>query len=271
MFDRTGKIYIISSPNTEKVFIGSTTIPMLCQILATTNYMARNGYTNSTAQEIASYGGATIKLLEELEDDDKEKIAERKNYWIDLYGDKVINKRHMFINEAERKKSLNARARRYYYDPEKYQKNKEARLQHYEQNKEKHKEYAISYYHKNKDKINAYARSIREKRTICPLCKGLCYTDLEKHQQSRKCLLKRQGLGLGSPKDMKTLFPTGRVIIKGKGLLRDTSQEIHNTKMSLGGETPTTNQIVSSSSSPRDLEEQEEVEVSPQPQRSSSC
>lgn len=269
MFERTGKIYIIESPNTEKVFIGSTTISMLCQILATTNYMARNGYTNSTAQEIASYGGATIKLLEELEDDDKEKIAERKNYWIDLYGDKVINKRHTFINQEERKKSANARAREYYYNPDKYQKNKEARLQHYAQNKEKHRQYALNYYHENKDKINAYARSIREKRTVCPLCKGLCYTDLAKHQQSRKCLFKRQCLGLGSQNDMKTLFPTGRVVIKGKGMLRDSSKEIHNTKMSLGDETPTTNQIVFSSSSPQHLEQ--EVEQSPQPQRSSSC
>lgn len=189
---RTGKIFIIKSPNTDDIYIGSTSNNQLSQIMATARYMFKQNCLTASYKSIIEAGDAYIELLEELENDDKQNLLVRRKYWLEKYKNKSVNTRTYPINEAERLQSYREKAKKYYYDKDKYFANKEKRLASYHQNKEKQREYAKKYYQENKAKIHLNQKKIKEVELRCPLCKSICYTtNLEKHQRGIKCLSKR--------------------------------------------------------------------------------
>ena len=74
-----GKIYVVKSPNIEKIYIGST-----CQrYLADRMVKHRAKETSITSAEIIDAGDAYIELLENYPCESKEELLWRERFWIE--------------------------------------------------------------------------------------------------------------------------------------------------------------------------------------------
>jgi hypothetical protein len=89
------RIYKITSPKTDKVYIGSTTKTIEQRLRKhKTNY---NSYLNGTmpknitSYEIIKHGDAIVELLEEKEFKDKKEMFERERFYIESH-DNAANK-----------------------------------------------------------------------------------------------------------------------------------------------------------------------------------
>ena len=128
-----GKIYMIKSKQTDKVYIGST--------IKTLNIRFRGHKTlkDCTSQEILKYSDAKIELIECYECENKEQLTRREGEYIKKYN--CVNER------------IAGRTRQ-----EHYQENKEELLQKKKEYREKNKEVinekAKEYYQENKEVIN---------------------------------------------------------------------------------------------------------------------
>ena len=102
-----GKIYKIVSPHTDKIYIGSTTQPRLCQRLALHKGEFKNwqlGKVNRvTSFDLIELGDVEIILLESYPCNSKDELESRERYWYDLNKELIINKNRPFITEKERK------------------------------------------------------------------------------------------------------------------------------------------------------------------------
>ena len=121
-----GYIYKISSPSTEKIYIGSTT----------TTLQERFNAHNKTKKDCSSaqilkFGDAEIELLEELEYNDKIELLWKEREYQEQFRESCVNKFIAIRTDDEVKK---------------YQK------EYRKKNREKAKEYGKQYYRKNKIK-----------------------------------------------------------------------------------------------------------------------
>ena len=101
----TAKIYMVKSPNTDKIYIGSTCMSLIRRMNRHRHNRRCSSYT------IVEFGDAYIELLEEFEIDGTNKIKEREQYYIDLNKAKCVNKNlayNIFGSVKERNK--------YYYE-----------------------------------------------------------------------------------------------------------------------------------------------------------
>lgn len=88
-----GKIYKIVSGQTNKIYIGATTLDLKTRMdthIYQSKYPEIYGYTTSV--EIIKYGDANIVLVEEFPCDTKDELGEREYYWKAKYGSKCVNK-----------------------------------------------------------------------------------------------------------------------------------------------------------------------------------
>ena len=132
-----GKIYMIKSKQTDKIYIGSTK--------NTLNQRFREHKTDKTctSQEILKYSDAEIELLECYECQDVEELELREAYFIREY-----KKNNLCVN-----KKIPHRTPKEYHEENKEeiaQKKKEYR----ENNKEKIAKQKKELYEKNKERIN---------------------------------------------------------------------------------------------------------------------
>ena len=133
---QNGKIYIIKSPNTDKVYIGSTTEKYLSRRLA--KHIHHTG-SNVTAKIIIDAGDAYIELVELFPCNSKYELNKREGEMQKLQLNKV-NKYQAGRTALEREKE--------YRKTEKY--------------KQWSKQYKKEYYEKNKEIINV--------KSGCPHC-----------------------------------------------------------------------------------------------------
>lgn len=113
---KLGKIYKIISDNTDKIYIGSTCAPRLCQRLSK-HVSCYNNYTNYkrgyyfTSYNIIEKGNYRIILVEEFPCNKVEELTQREQFYIDLYRDICVNKQNASgINKEKekiRKKIIN--------------------------------------------------------------------------------------------------------------------------------------------------------------------
>jgi len=138
----TGKIYKITSPNTNKIYIGSTTHTIEQRL-----YQHQNNYkqqlqekTNYTSSfEIIDAKNATIELIEEVLDNNILKSRERFH---------IENNKHLVVN-----KNIPNRTKKE-YEEEEY---KERRNQLNYKWRNSHKDYNSNYYQAHKE----YIKTIR--------------------------------------------------------------------------------------------------------------
>lgn len=102
------RIYKITTPNSNKIYIGSTTLGL-------TKRMNRHRFNKKcSSYELIQLGNTTIELIEEFEAENKEKIREKEQYYLTLNNDILINK-YKAHNIFENKKEKN----KYYYENDK--------------------------------------------------------------------------------------------------------------------------------------------------------
>jgi hypothetical protein len=177
----SGKIYKISSPNTDMVYIGSTTMTLKRRF---TKHISdwRNDRQNSS-KHILEKGSAIIELLEEVEVENVRELERLEQKWIEQTPN-TVNRKKAYISEEDQKER-NRRVMR-----EKYSTDLEFR--------EKMLEYQKKYQKENWEKVNAQERAryqkkkekIQEKRSqtvVCEVCDiSLVQSSLSKHKKSAK-------------------------------------------------------------------------------------
>jgi hypothetical protein len=117
-----GFIYAIKSPNTEEMYIGSTTnIPRRWSGHLTSFRKLGDcaSKTGSMSWKILEKGGGFIEVLEEIEFEDRNELKKRELEYMIMNKDKIVNKSSITFTK--------------YYKPEKcrdyYQKNRDQRIQ----------------------------------------------------------------------------------------------------------------------------------------------
>ena len=91
-----GKIYKIISDNTDKVYIGSTTIPLIKRFIVHKSAFNRYklglvGYCSSV--KIFEYGDCSIKLIKDFPCNSKKELEIEEHNIIDLDNEKAVNSR----------------------------------------------------------------------------------------------------------------------------------------------------------------------------------
>ena len=93
-----GKIYKLISPNTNKIYIGSTCKKYLCQRMADHNSRFRKWDLNNNDEkyyssfEIMKCGDVKIILLESVNCDSKDELLKKEREHIDKNKNDIINK-----------------------------------------------------------------------------------------------------------------------------------------------------------------------------------
>jgi hypothetical protein len=96
-----GKIYKISSSQTDLIYIGSTSLTLEKRMT-----YHRGGYnrwkkqaskiTTVSSYDILDYGDAVISLIEDYPTNTQSELRAREQYWIQQYADLVVNKRRAY-------------------------------------------------------------------------------------------------------------------------------------------------------------------------------
>ena len=161
----TGRIYIIRSPNTEMVYVGST-IQKLHRRFKKHIYDWRTRYERSANSKlILDKGDAYIELLEEVQVESKEELEIIEQKWINETPN-TVNKRKSYISEEERAEYL-----------------KTYRETHREESLEYQKIYQKIWRETYKEKINEKGRE----KIRCEVCDCLISNSYKsKHERSAK-------------------------------------------------------------------------------------
>ena len=88
------KNYLIKSPNTDKVYVGSTTLKYLSQRLAFHVQDARpKSKKYCSSKKILECGDYYIELIENFPCSNIAEQRKREGYWQDVYKDVIVNER----------------------------------------------------------------------------------------------------------------------------------------------------------------------------------
>ena len=137
-----GRVYIIRSPNTDDVYIGSTTMTLKKRFS-----VHKTPSNQTTSYLVIDEGDATIELLEEIKVIDKRELEFYENQYLELYRDIAVNGKGAF---GEDKKTINKKD---------YENHREKRI-------EKHKIYREKNREKNKLKVECTCGSVIRKYEI---------------------------------------------------------------------------------------------------------
>jgi hypothetical protein len=95
-----GKVYKIISPHSDKVYIGSTAVPVLAQRMTKhcQNYKhwkdGKRRYVSSF--DIIEAGDAQIILIENFPYDTKDQLLARENHWMQEEKNDIVNRQKAF-------------------------------------------------------------------------------------------------------------------------------------------------------------------------------
>lgn len=153
-----GKIYKITSNETDKVYIGST-CDYLSSRLGKHKYSFKKGKTCPTSKEILKYADCTVSLIEEFPCATKRELLEREGYHIRITPNCVnariagrTDKQWRMDNKEVLAVKKKAYAQKNAAKTAEYQK------KYAEEHKEHLKEYHKNYHEKNREKYNAMGK-----------------------------------------------------------------------------------------------------------------
>lgn len=143
---KNGKIYKIQSSQTEKIYIGSTAMPRLCQRLAKhmsnfRDWIKNNENVYCTSYEILKFNHNII-LLENYPCNNKDQLHAREEYWRLQYKNICVNKNACFRTAeqiAQYEKDRKKKPEVYAKAKEFYRKNKETLLKQNNEYKQEHR------------------------------------------------------------------------------------------------------------------------------------
>ena len=161
-----GRVYIIKSHQTDKVYIGSTIQPLKHRLKCHKNdykKFLKGTYHYVSSFEIVQYDICYIELLEEVNIENKQELHMVEGKYIK--GMDCINKR------------IAGRSKKEYY-----QDNKEKAKEYYQDNKEKMKEKNKNYYQDNKKRISERYKV----KMTCECGSIVRKSDIAKHRHTLK-------------------------------------------------------------------------------------
>lgn len=142
---QNGKIYKITSPSTDKIYVGSTTQP-LCKRFSDHKSIFNTGIIKSSSA-IIMYKDCQIELIEECPCNTKRELEHREQYYLDLYRENIVNQLNAIGNKKEHSiRFKNSQKYKDWYETNKETLNKKKRIHH----------------HKHKEKNNEISRKYRE-------------------------------------------------------------------------------------------------------------
>ena len=147
------KIYALSSPHTNLLYIGSTCLPLPIRLRnhyeLYKQFLKGNNNNKCTAFKLFELGNVNIETIEDCSEICcKKSLLKRERFWIE--NNNCVNKN---IPSRTQKESSKAH----------YDSHKEEKKQYYIDNREKRLQYAKDYINANKDKYNEYQRQYRIK------------------------------------------------------------------------------------------------------------
>jgi hypothetical protein len=190
-----GSIYIIQSPYTDKVYIGSTFMTLEKRF----GFHKKRGNKN-TSKIIIEEGEATIELLEEVKVIDKKELEFYEQQYLELYRDIAVNERSAFGIDTKKRQEKGKEYREKNKDKiveyakkhsiEKKEEISEYHAKYYEKNRDKVIEKSKKYVEKNKEKVKEYQKKYKDKRKSisisCP-CGGSYTSDnRNRHLKTQK-------------------------------------------------------------------------------------
>lgn len=163
------KIYKITSPNTDKIYIGSTT-----QKLYQRFNEHKKDNVNYSSKEIIMLGGSKIELIEDYPCNNKNELLEREQHYIDLNNAICINERRT-IQHEDYKRLYRERNREII---------REKAREFYQDNKEDISKKKKEHYHNNKEII----KERKSTRTLCECGSNVRASDKSRHIKTKKHL-----------------------------------------------------------------------------------
>ena len=89
-----GYVYLLTIPDTDKIYIGSTT-QRLCQRKAEHRYDFKNKRFNKSCDELFNISqDVSMYVLEELDVKDRKDLYFLEQIYIDVFNDVVVNKKN---------------------------------------------------------------------------------------------------------------------------------------------------------------------------------
>ncbi len=109
---QTGKIYKITSPQTEQCYVGSTIERHLSSRLSQheceyRRYQNKKQKSNTRSFDIIKFGDAVIELVENYPCETKSELLQREKHWIVQLN--CVNKARPIINEEEKRQLTHER------------------------------------------------------------------------------------------------------------------------------------------------------------------
>jgi hypothetical protein len=208
----TGRIYIIRSPNTEMVYVGST-----IQTLRNRFYRHKAPTNDSSSKIIIDEGDATIELLEEVQVENERELRFHEQQYLELYKHIAVNEYFAFGVDEERKKETYKKF---------YEEHKEKIIEYTKQyrlkNPEDFKKRCKEFHQKNKERLNKKSQEFRDKNKDvnikCPCGSVFAKYSKSHHlksQKHQKYLEENVDQEIRDKnKDMKIECPCGSVIAK---------------------------------------------------------
>ena len=204
-----GRIYVLKSNETDKVYIGSTTKSLSERLrLHKKDYKRwlKDNYHYVSSFEIIQYSDAFIELLEQVDVEDKTELHKIEGRYIkdnmNCVNKRIAgrNKKQYLIDNIDKVKE---RKKRYYRDNK--DKIIEQVKQYCDDNKEQLSEYGKQYYRDNKEQISEYKKrywddhkdKISEKRkqkVTCDCGSVVRKSEISRHRKTHKHLQYIQSL-----------------------------------------------------------------------------
>ena len=193
-----GKIYKLVSDKTDRIYIGSTTDPLIRRIKEHRTmfrfYMRHNeGYYSGL--ELFKEGNVSIELIEKHPCNSREELFAREDFYIQLNRDKLINKNRAYLTVEERKKQEKIYKANYKRNNPKsviesckryYNKNKQELGQinkrYYNDHIDKVKAWKKEYYKANKEIIKEIAHQPFNCECGITVCKGTISVHKKTHK-----------------------------------------------------------------------------------------
>jgi hypothetical protein len=166
-----GKIYSIRSYQTDKIYIGSTCVPLSKRLSKHRGYL-KDMTKNISSLEITKYNDNYIELLEQYPCKTKEELLQREGEWIRANKDDCVNvvipKRTMQEYKVDNKETIDKKSKDYYE-------------QHKEELQKRGREYGKEYYLKNREE-----RLQKQKfRVACECGKSYTQRDWSHHRKTK--------------------------------------------------------------------------------------
>lgn len=173
-----GRIYIIRSPNTEMVYVGSTTLSLKERFVIHISGWRYNQHCSSHL--VLDEGEAYIELIEEVEVESERELAMLEQQWIDNTPN-TVNKKRAYRSYEERLQQHRTRNRK--YREEHREKVSELRKKYQEEHRKEIAEYNRKYREGHREERNKKQRE----QVLCEVCG--CYVtkgSKSKHMSTAK-------------------------------------------------------------------------------------